>query len=164
MRERLPSGSADAWLLPTPSPMVIGHRSPRQHEHASKRSGDDKTSESDTGYALKVNMMAEVVTLGECMAVLYPPESIPIEHAETLLLGIGGAETNLVIRLQRMGHTARFISHVGDDPFGRRIIGTLAVEGVDTSFVTVDATRRPSWRSRGRRAGRLRRTTTGANV
>jgi 2-dehydro-3-deoxygluconokinase len=89
---------------------------------------------------LKVNMMAEVVTLGECMAVLYPPEPIPIEHAETLLLGVGGAETNLAIRLQRMGHAARFISRVGDDPFGRRIIRTLAAEGVDTSFVTVDGT------------------------
>ncbi len=82
--------------------------------------------------------MSEVVTLGECMAVLYPPEPVAIDGAPTLLLDIGGAESNLAIHLQRLGHTARFVSRVGDDPFGRRIIGTLADHGVDTAFVTVD--------------------------
>ena len=84
--------------------------------------------------------MPEVVTLGECMAVLYPPEPITLDGATTLLLDIGGAESNLAIWLQRQGHTARFISRVGDDPFGQRIIGTLADCGVDTTFVTADAT------------------------
>jgi 2-dehydro-3-deoxygluconokinase len=83
--------------------------------------------------------MPEVVTLGECMAVLYPPEPVAIDSASTLLLDIGGAESNLAIHLQRLGHTARFISRVGDDPFGGRIVGTLTEYGVDTTFVTVDA-------------------------
>jgi 2-dehydro-3-deoxygluconokinase len=58
--------------------------------------------------------MSEVVTLGECMAVLYPPAPVAIDGAPTLLLDIGGAESNLAIHLQRLGHTARFISRVGD--------------------------------------------------
>jgi 2-dehydro-3-deoxygluconokinase len=74
------------------------------------------------------------------MAVLYPPEPVEIEHSHTLLLDIGGAEANLAIRMQRLGHTARFISRVGDDPFGRRILNTLDEHGVDTAFVTVDPT------------------------
>jgi 2-dehydro-3-deoxygluconokinase len=83
--------------------------------------------------------MAEVVTLGECMAVLYPPEPVAIEQAARLLLDIGGAESNLAIRLRRLGHTARFISRVGDDPLGQRIARTLSEHGVDTAFVAVDA-------------------------
>jgi 2-dehydro-3-deoxygluconokinase len=83
--------------------------------------------------------MAEVVTLGECMAVLYPPEPVALDQAPTLLLDIGGAESNLAIRLQRLGHTARFISRVGDDPFGHRIVQTLAESRVDSAFITVDA-------------------------
>lgn len=82
--------------------------------------------------------MSEIVTIGECMAVLYPPEPIEIVRSHTLLLDIGGAEANLAIRMQRLGHTARFISRVGDDPFGRRILNTLDEHGVDTAFVTVD--------------------------
>lgn len=84
--------------------------------------------------------MPEVVTLGECMAVLYPPEPVEIERSRTLLLDIGGAEANLAIRMHRLGHTARFISRVGDDPFGRRILDTLEEHGVDTNFVTTDPT------------------------
>lgn len=84
--------------------------------------------------------MADVVTLGECMSVLYPPVPIALDHAPTLLLDIGGAETNLAIQLQHLGHTACFISRVGDDPFGRRISQTLTTHGVDASFVKVDST------------------------
>ena len=83
--------------------------------------------------------MAEVVTLGECMAVLYPPEPVAIDQAARLLLDIGGAESNLAIQLWRLGHSARFISRVGDDPLGRRIVRTLSEQGVDTTFVAVDA-------------------------
>ncbi|MEP6775122.1 MAG: sugar kinase [Chloroflexota bacterium] len=84
--------------------------------------------------------MPEVVTLGECMAVLYPPEPVEIERSRTLLLDIGGAEANLAIRMRRLGHAARFISRVGDDPFGRRILNGLEEHGVDTVFVTIDPT------------------------
>ncbi len=55
-----------------------------------------------------------------------------------LLLDIGGAEANLSIALSRMGRSARFISHVGDDPFGQRMRSTLANEGVDVDYLTTD--------------------------
>lgn len=83
--------------------------------------------------------MPDVITLGESMAALYPPEPVPLERAATLALAIGGAESNTAIQLGRLGHSAGFISRVGDDPFGRRVVQTLAEHGVDTSFVTVDA-------------------------
>jgi len=83
--------------------------------------------------------MPDVVTLGECMAVLYPPDPVTLDEARTLLLDIGGAEANLSIALSRLGHTARFISRLGDDPFGRRVRTVLAAEGVDTSALMVDA-------------------------
>ncbi|MFO7167721.1 MAG: sugar kinase [Chloroflexota bacterium] len=82
--------------------------------------------------------MPEVVTLGECMGVLYPPDPVTIDDARSLLWDIGGAEANLSIALCRLGHSARFISRVGDDPFGRRVRAVLAAEGVDTSALTVD--------------------------
>lgn len=85
--------------------------------------------------------MPEVMTFGECMAVLYPPDPVTIDAAPLLKWDIGGAEANCAIALARMGVSVRFHSRVGNDPFGRKIIATLSGEGVDTSAVSIDATR-----------------------
>jgi 2-dehydro-3-deoxygluconokinase len=82
--------------------------------------------------------MPDIVTLGECMAVLYPPEPVTLDDTPSLLLDIGGAEANLSIALCRLGLSARFISRVGDDPFGQRMRATLAREGFDVSALTTD--------------------------
>ena len=80
----------------------------------------------------------EVVTLGECMAVLYPGEPEPLESAHGLLLDVAGSEANTAIGLARLGHRARFVSRVGDDPLGRRIRATLSDEGVDVADLVTD--------------------------
>lgn len=85
--------------------------------------------------------MPEVMTFGECMAVLYPPDPVTIDAAPLLKWDIGGAEANCAIALTRLGVSVRFHSRVGNDPFGRKIINTLVGEGVDTSHVAIDATR-----------------------
>jgi 2-dehydro-3-deoxygluconokinase len=73
------------------------------------------------------------------MGVLYPPDPVTIDDSASLLWDIGGAEANLSIALARLGHSARFISRVGDDPFGRRVRAVLDAEGVDTSALQVDS-------------------------
>jgi 2-dehydro-3-deoxygluconokinase len=80
----------------------------------------------------------EVVTLGECMAVLFPDERRRLERARRLRMDIAGTEANTAIGLARLGVAARFIGRVGDDPFGTRIRETLSAEGVDTRFLQVD--------------------------
>jgi len=82
--------------------------------------------------------MFEVITLGECMAVLYPTEPIPLDRAATLALDIAGAEANLAIGLSRLGHRVQFLGRVGADPFGQRIRLRLQAEGVDTSSLLTD--------------------------
>jgi 2-dehydro-3-deoxygluconokinase len=72
------------------------------------------------------------------MAVLYPREPVTLDDADVLALDIGGAEANLSIGLSRIGHSARFISRIGDDPFGQRMRATLEREGVDTTYLTTD--------------------------
>ena len=76
-----------------------------------------------------------VVTLGECMAVLYPTRPVGLDRADRILLDIAGTEANTAIGLARLGEATRFISQVGDDPFGRRIRATLHREGVDVSYL-----------------------------
>lgn len=85
--------------------------------------------------------MPEVMTFGECMAVLYPPDPVQIDDAPLLKWDIGGAEANCAIALARLGISVRWHSRVGNDPFGRKMISILAGEGVDTSAVAIDATK-----------------------
>ena len=83
--------------------------------------------------------MIEVVTLGECMALAYPDEPVGLDVSAGLRLDFAGAESNLCIALTRLGHRARFISRVGNDPLGRRIRLGLEGEGVDCAALRVDA-------------------------
>jgi 2-dehydro-3-deoxygluconokinase len=82
----------------------------------------------------------EVVTLGECMALVFPTQAVGLADSQALRLDIAGAESNLCIALSRLGHRASFISRVGDDPFGRRIRAVLEAEGVDTRALQTDPT------------------------
>jgi 2-dehydro-3-deoxygluconokinase len=83
-------------------------------------------------------MRPEVLTLGEAMAVVYPSAPVPLDQATSLTLNIAGAEANVAIALSRLGQHVRFLSRLGDDPFGRLIRHTLRTEGVETSYVLDD--------------------------
>jgi 2-dehydro-3-deoxygluconokinase len=80
--------------------------------------------------------VSEVVTFGETMALLTPPRVGLLRHADSLRLGIAGAETNVAIGLARLGRSATWIGRVGDDEFGRLIAETLRGQGVDTRAIT----------------------------
>ena len=74
--------------------------------------------------------MLEVVTLGECMALVYPSEPGELAQSQQLRLDIAGAESNVCIGLSRLGHSTRFISRIGEDPFGNLIVNLLSQENV----------------------------------
>ncbi|GAA1085204.1 sugar kinase [Pseudonocardia alni] len=72
--------------------------------------------------------MSAVVTLGETMALLTPPDRITAGSA--LWVGIGGAESNAAIGLARLGCDATWIGRVGDDDLGTAVVREIRAEGV----------------------------------
>lgn len=82
-----------------------------------------------------------VACVGETMAVLAPRPPGALESAAVLALGIGGAESNVAQYLAGHGVTARWISRVGDDPFGRLVREQVAGAGVDVTGVEADPDR-----------------------
>lgn len=68
------------------------------------------------------------VGLGETMALLRqdPSESLQPQFSA----GFGGAESNVMTQLSRLGHATRWLSSLGDDTFGARITQGLENEGV----------------------------------
>ncbi|MBD0689071.1 sugar kinase [Streptomyces sp. CBMA123] len=78
------------------------------------------------------------VCVGESMAVLLPDRPGPLEAVDTFRLSVGGAESNVAGALAGLGVPTAWISRVGDDGFGRRLLAEVAARGVDVSGVTVD--------------------------
>lgn len=79
----------------------------------------------------------EVFCLGESMALVAPVEAEPLEFAESFTLGVGGAESTVALYLAEQGHAAEWVSQVGADPLGRRMLRTLNHHDVGTSHVAV---------------------------
>jgi 2-dehydro-3-deoxygluconokinase len=74
-----------------------------------------------------------VVTAGETLALAVPPAPGRLRHARSLVLSIGGAESNVAIGLARLGLPARWVSALGDDELGELVLSRVRAEGVDTS-------------------------------
>jgi 2-dehydro-3-deoxygluconokinase len=72
------------------------------------------------------------------MGLVFPTEPVGLADSQGLRLDMAGAESNLCIGLSRLGHSARFISRVGQDPFGQLIRRILEREGVDTCALVDD--------------------------
>jgi len=75
------------------------------------------------------------------MLALAPPAGETLRRAPMLLVDHAGAESNTCVGLARLGHRAAWISRLGADAAGDRIIDALAAESVDTRWVTRDAHR-----------------------
>lgn len=82
-----------------------------------------------------------VVCIGETMAALAPDPVAPLHTAELLRLDIAGAESNVAMYLADHGVPARWVSALGDDPFGRRVRERIAASGVDITGVHTDPAR-----------------------
>ncbi|MFI9364070.1 PfkB family carbohydrate kinase [Kitasatospora sp. NPDC053057] len=65
------------------------------------------------------------VCVGESMAVLLPDRPGPLEAVENFRLSVGGAESNVAGALAALGVPTAWISRVGDDGFGRRLLAAL---------------------------------------
>ncbi|MBM4764036.1 sugar kinase [Bacillus sp. B15-48] len=75
----------------------------------------------------------DVFTFGETMVLFQPEQMLPLEYVHQFPKRIGGAESNVAIGLSRLGHSVKWFSKLGDDPFGRFIRNFVRGEGVDTS-------------------------------
>ncbi|GAA4872824.1 sugar kinase [Kitasatospora terrestris] len=79
-----------------------------------------------------------VVCLGESMAVLLPDRPGPLDAVGAFHPAVGGAESNVACALAALGVPTAWISRVGADGFGRRLVAEVAAHGVDVSAVAVD--------------------------
>jgi 2-dehydro-3-deoxygluconokinase len=72
------------------------------------------------------------------MAMITPEQPEPLEVAHNVLIRSGGAESNVAMYLASLGHRVSWLSRLGDDPLGRRVLREIAATGVLTPFVQMD--------------------------
>ncbi|MGW4763803.1 sugar kinase [Streptomyces pseudogriseolus] len=87
---------------------------------------------------VRIPAQGQVVCVGETMAALTPDPPEPLERAGHLRLAVAGAESNVAMYLADHGIPATWLSAVGDDPLGRRVLAAVSSAGVDVSYVRTD--------------------------
>lgn len=80
-----------------------------------------------------------VVTIGETMAMLTPATAERLASAVNFRLHAGGAESNVAAHLAALGTPAAWVSALGTDALGDRVITELSTHGVDVRWVVRDA-------------------------
>ena len=80
----------------------------------------------------------DVVTFGETMVLLTPLEPCPLEGSSGFRSAVAGTESNCAIGLARLGYSVAWVSRLGKDPFGKKVLKTIRGEGVDVARVEMD--------------------------
>src|SRR4051812_37062073 len=79
--------------------------------------------------------MSEVVTFGEAMIRLSPPNFRRLEQTNSLDVLVGGAELNTAVGLARLGHSASWVSRLTNNALGRLVANRAREAGVSTEHV-----------------------------
>src|SRR6266446_1802845 len=80
-------------------------------------------------------MPHDVITFGEAMVRLAPPNFRRLEQATSLDVQIGGAELNTAVGLARLGRSAAWVSRLTGNPLGRLIANRAHEAGVSVEHV-----------------------------
>ena len=79
--------------------------------------------------------MTDVVTFGETMIRLSPPDHLRLEQTTSLNLSAGGAELNVAAGVSRLGHQSAYVSRLPSNSLGRLIANKAREFGVDVSHM-----------------------------
>jgi len=80
-------------------------------------------------------MPYDVITFGEAMVRLSPPNFRRLEQAHSLDVMVGGAELNTAVGLARLGRSAAWVSRLTRNPLGRLIANRAREAGVGTEHI-----------------------------
>lgn len=77
----------------------------------------------------------DVLTIGETMLRLTPPNFSRIEQANSFAMEVGGSESNTAVGLARLGLKTAWLSRLPDNALGRLVARTVGQHGVDVGHV-----------------------------
>ena len=85
-----------------------------------------------------IESVGGLVTFGETMGLISALDIGPLEASRGFRYGIGGAESNVAIRVARLGGSAAWFGRLGADATGTMISRRLRAENVEVLAVVDD--------------------------
>src|SRR5512144_1222937 len=79
--------------------------------------------------------MTDVLTFGETMIRLSPPDHMRLEQTTSLEVSVGGAELNVAAGVARLGLSAAYVTRLPSSPLGRSVANKGREFGVDVSHI-----------------------------
>ncbi|QSG03350.1 bifunctional 2-dehydro-3-deoxygluconokinase/2-dehydro-3-deoxygalactonokinase [Natranaeroarchaeum sulfidigenes] len=89
--------------------------------------------------------MSDLVTFGETMLRLSPPQGDRVETARELEFRAAGAESNVAVTAERLGAVATWLSKLPDSPLGRRVVSGLRQHGINVDVAWSDQGRQGTY-------------------
>jgi 2-dehydro-3-deoxygluconokinase len=85
--------------------------------------------------SLSLDCRYDLLTLGETLLRLSPPNQQRLDQARLFEIGVGGSELNVACLLGRLGRRVAWVSRLPVGPLGRIVDGEARQHGVDTRWV-----------------------------
>ena len=80
----------------------------------------------------------DVISMGETMILFTPHSNGKMRYAKDFSSKIAGAESNTLIALSKLGYQTGWVSRLGKDELGERILSSIKGEGIDVRHVIFD--------------------------
>lgn len=78
----------------------------------------------------------KTLLVGEPMGLFIAQNKGPLEDVNGYSMALAGAEFNVAIGMKRLGHEVGFLTKLGKDPFGKRVVKTMEANGISTELIT----------------------------
>jgi len=76
-----------------------------------------------------------IMLIGEPMGLFIAQDEAKLEDVHQFSSAVAGAEFNVAVGLARLGHTVGYMTKLGQDPFGRRIVKAMEENKISTSMI-----------------------------
>lgn len=80
-------------------------------------------------------MTYDIVTFGESMFRLTPPDDLRVEQTNSFNIYVAGSESNTAVGLARLGAKVNWFSRLPDSSIGKLIANRIREQGVDISHI-----------------------------
>ncbi|GKI17016.1 2-keto-3-deoxygluconate kinase [Oscillospiraceae bacterium] len=81
-------------------------------------------------------MSKGILLAGEPMGLFIAQNKGPLEDVTGYSMALAGAEFNVAIGMSRLGHTVGYLTKLGNDPFGKRIVKIMNQNNISTELIT----------------------------
>lgn len=95
-------------------------------------------------------MKSGLILAGEPMGLLIAQSEGSLDSVSGYDLAVAGAEFNVAVGVARLGHRVTYMTKLGKDPFGQRIIHVLNENKIGNEFVAWSDTKKTGFMLKGR--------------